>query len=70
MMNFSYSEKAMIKNAIANGAHTVGFYDKEGAFFYLYQASRPEEKYSYGLANGFECAVARFNGVKDVFLFD
>lgn len=66
----SETEKALIKNAVDNGAHTIGFYDTEMNFFYIYQNSRPEESYSYALARGFEYAVARFDGVKDVFLFD
>ena len=66
----SDSEKALIERAISDGDHTVGFYDTEMTFFYIYQNCRPEESYSYSQACGFEYAVARFDGVKDVFLFD
>ena len=65
----SDSEMVIINKAIDKGSHTVGFYDADGVFFYIYQDSRPDEVFSYALASGFDYAVARFNGVKDVVLF-
>ena len=68
--DFTVEEKSIIADAINNDAHTVGFYDTDGVFYYVYQDSRPDERYSYALASGFDYAVARFDGVKDMFLFD
>ena len=67
--DFSAEEKNLIKKAVSDGAHTVGFYDADGVFYYVYQDSRPYEVYSYALASGFDYAVARFNGIKEVKLF-
>ena len=47
----------------------MGFYDADGVFFYIYQETNPDMKYSYSCACGFGHAVARFDGVKDVVLF-
>ena len=66
---FSIEEKSIIIRAIDDGAHTVGFYDADGVFFYIYQETNPDMKYSYSCACGFGHAVARFDGVKDVVLF-
>ena len=67
--NFTTEEKSIIKKAVLDGAHTVGFYDADGVFFYIYQETNPDMKYSYSCARGFDYAVARFDGVKDVVLF-
>ena len=67
--DFTVEEKNIVKNAVSNGAHTVGFYDADGVFFYIYQELNPDMKYSYSAACGFGYTVARFGGVKDVVLF-
>ena len=67
--NFTTEEKSIIKKAVLDGAHTVGFYDADGVFFYIYQETNPDMKYSYSCACGFGHAVARFDCVKDVVLF-
>ena len=67
--DFTVEEKNIIKKAISDGAHTVGFYDADGVFFYVYQELNPDMKYSYSAAYGFDHAVARFDGVKDIVLF-
>ena len=67
--DFTVEEKSIIADAINNDAHTVGFYDADGVFYCVYQDSRPDEVYSYALASGFDYAVARFNGIKEVKLF-
>lgn len=66
---FSIEEKIILKKAILDGAHTIGFYDADGVFFYIYRDLNPDMKYSYSSACGFDYAVARFDGVKDVVLF-
>ena len=67
--DFSAEEKRILKKAIFDGVHTVGFYDADGVFFYIYQETNPDMKYSYSYACGFDHVVARFDGVKDVVLF-
>ena len=67
--DFSAEERGLIKKAVLDGAHTVGFYDADGVFFCVYRKTDPGLKYSYSCACGFDYAVARFDGVKDVVLF-
>ena len=40
----------------------LGFYDGNGVFFYEYDSSRPDEHYSYALANGHSIYALRHNG--------
>ena len=44
---------------IANKDFRVGYYDFDGIYFELFDSKRPEEHYSYALANGENYFVVR-----------
>lgn len=49
-------------NLIAMDATAIGFYDAEGAFFYLYDRSRPCDTFDYDLADSPLRYVIRYSG--------